>query len=282
MISFTPDQINEILLTTADNNPCSDKGYFSKPFRVVYHQQNLIVKTFLPISNKKAINFILQNHQDYVNELQGIGIQLPDTFISTIAHENKLQLIIIQQAFKDEELIRDIMTTAPLPEILQLCDLLFADTLKFFYGKNPKTDIGFHPTLRNYAFHQGQLFYFDTFPPMLMNQKQMNRLIITMSPYGKWLKRFIPQSVINRVSNEYFFINKMFIGIVGSCCRLRPELAVDILAYSKAYVTNAAMLPEADKNDILSLLNKPPNLSKLWTTFRKLSGNVGKPNVEDV
>ena len=172
------------------------------------------------------------------------------------------------------------MTTAPLPEILQLCDMLFADTLKFFYGKNPKTDIGFHPTLRNYAVHKGQLFYFDTFPPMLMNQKQMNRLIITMSPYGKWLKMFISQRAINRVSNEYFFINKMFSGIVGSCCRLRPELAADILAYSKTYLAKAAVMPEADKNDILALLNKPPNLSKLWTTIRKLSGNVGKPNVE--
>jgi hypothetical protein len=85
--------------------------------------------------------------------------------------------------------------------------------------------------------------------------------------------------MINRVSNEYYYLPKMFIGIVGSCCRLRPELADEILAFSKAFASESEVIAKAEREAIAELLKTPPHLSKLWRTWRRLSGNIGKPNV---
>jgi hypothetical protein len=279
MISFTPEQTKKLLQNTAYKQMCSDCGYFSKPFRVEGEQGELIVKTFLPIRKRTLVDFILQNHQEYIDELKATGIRLPDTFITSIPQYNKHQVVIVQEPFRDEELLRGIIANASLQEIKDLCDLLFADTLKFCYRKKGSLKIGFHPSLRNYALRDSQLWYIDTFPPMLMDQKKLNRIIIAMSPYGRLIKKITHPRIINKVSNEYYFIDRMFSGIIGSCCRLHPELSEEILQYSKEYVANSPEISPADKTAILRLLKSPPSLSKLWVTWRRLSGNTGKPNV---
>ncbi len=279
MISLTSEQIDLLLQNTAIKETCSDFGFFSKPFRVKQGADEFIVKTFLPVKNKKLVEQIIDNHKGYVDALRAIGILLPDTYISSIQQNNKHQIVIIQQPFKDEELVRNIMLHTDLSEILQLCTLLFNETVKFCYHDNKPLEIGFHPTLRNYAYHDSTLHYFDTFPPMLMSQRKLNQIIIAMSPYGRLIKKIIPQQFINRVSNEYYFTDKMFIGIVGSTCRLRPEFAAEVLEFSKDFVKHSDKIPQEDKEAILQLLNKPPSLSKLWVTVRKIFKQPGKPNV---
>ncbi len=258
---------------------CSDCGYFSRPFRVSGDSGELIVKTFLPIGKRALVDFILHNHEQYVAELKAIGIRLPDTFITSIRHNNKQLIVIVQEPFREEELLRGIISNARLEEIKALCSLLFAEILKFFYRDKRLQEIGFHPSLRNYALRDSKLWYFDTFPPMLMDQKKLNHIIIAMSPFGKMIKKITPQFMINRVSNEYYFIDKMFIGIVGSCCRMHPELKDEIMEFSKDYVAKSSEISPEDKTSILHLLKTPPSLSKLWVTWRRLSGNTGKPNV---
>ena len=139
--------------------------------------------------------------------------------------------------------------------------------------------IGFHPTLRNYALRDGSLFYFDTFPPMLMNQRELNRIILRMSPYGSLFKIFFPLTWINLVSNEYYNFDKMFTSIAGSCCRLRPENANAILAFSIEFI-NSTSCTIAEKQKITRMLKSPPDLPALWIFIRRLSGNVGKPNIK--
>jgi hypothetical protein len=280
MISITADVADKVLSGTGSRKICSDLGYFSKPFRIEHANGELIVKLYLPVKNPETVSSIIKNHDDYIAELNRIGLTVPRTIITSKKTGRKHQIIIIQESFKDDELFRNRFKNASSTELTNLCSLIFEDILKFWENKDSSLEIGFHPTLRNYSIHEGKLYFFDTFPPMLMSQKKLNRLIIKMSPYGRLIKKFIPPRIINMVTDEYYSTDKMFIGIVGSCCRLRPNDAGKILAFSSKYVTDSELLSEAQKSSIIKLLKRPPELSKIWILIRKLTGNTGYPNIK--
>lgn len=278
MLEFSQSDTDSILSRVAEGNLDCNLGFFSKPFRINYKNRELIVKKYFPARNLRIITSIIDNHGKYISELRKIGINVPDTLIGTQCIKGKYQIYIIQEAFQKNELLRGLFETSPESELMKLCKLIFDDTLKFWQNRPETVDIGFHPTLRNYALHKGSLYYFDTFPPMLMRQRELNRIILKMSPHGSLLKIFIPLTWINFVSNEYYEFHKMFTGITGSCCRLRPENANAILKLSTDYI-NSSSCTEDEKLKITKILKSPPELPALWTFFRKLSGNVGKPNI---
>lgn len=280
MGSLSPAEINCILSGTESKKAVSALGFFSKPFRINHAEKELFVKLYSPIKNKSVVSSIIKNHNDYITELKFIGLKVPETFITTNPAGKKLQLIIIQESFRDDELLRNRIIEAPLQELTNMCFLVFDDIIKFWKRKKDTLEIGFHPTLRNYSLHDGNLWFFDTFPPMLMNQRKLNHLILRMSPYGGWIKNLVPPGFINIVTDEYYHFDKMFIGVVGSCCRLRPDDAGKILSFSNEYVNNTALLSDSEKTSILKLLNRPPALPKIWIIIRKLSGNIGSPNIK--
>ncbi len=281
MLELSQSDTDSILSLVAEGNIESNLGFFSKPFRVRYRNRELILKKYLPVRSFKLVSGIIENHGKYISELRKTGIKVPDTFIGTMSLRGKYQIYIIQEAFKKDELLRCLFETSPESELMKLCELIFDDALKFWRNRPESVEIGFHPTLRNYAFQNGKLYYFDTFPPMLMSRRDLNRIILKMSPYGSLLKIFIPSSWINPVSKEYYQFHKMFTGITGSCCRLRPENANTILKLSTDYINGSSCTRE-EKQRITGILKSPPELPALWTFFRRLSGNVGKPNIGKV
>jgi len=231
------------------------------------------------VKNERLVTYIINNHDEYIKKLKTAGIRIPETSIISRHTGNNHQIIIIQDSFRDGELLRNCIIKADQEELKDLLTKVFSEIVQFLNRKDRETDIGFHPTLRNYALHKGDLWYFDTFPPMLMKQRDLNRLILRMSPHGGLLKKIIPLRFINKVTDEYYNLDKMFIGIVGSCCRLRPDDADKILTFSREYVNHSDLLSAEDKESILQLLKKPPRLSKIWILIRKLSGNTGRPNI---
>jgi hypothetical protein len=279
MITFSPDEIDKILSETESKRISSVLGYFSKPFRISHADKELIVKLYSPIKNYSLVSAIIRNHNEYISELRHIGLRIPETLITTKPAGNRHQLIIIQEAFREDELLRNRIMEASLPELQSMCFQIFDDIIKFRERENKSLEIGFHPTLRNYSLHDGNLCFFDTFPPMLMNQRKLNHLILKMSPYGGWIKNLVPLRLINKVTDEYYHLDKMFIGVVGSCCRLKPDDAGNILALSNEYINCTILLSDSEKASILKLLRKPPELSKIWILIRKLSGNIGSPNI---
>ena len=279
MLQFADSDIEKILAGTREESTDSNLGFFSKPFRLEYEGQDLIVKTYTPQRNKSLVNSIINNHEEYVKAMRAIGIRIPETFITIRENRNRFQIIIIQKAFAKDQLYRPMLEEGDKDQVLHLCKLIFDETVHFWKNR-PTEKIGFHPTSRNYALVNEEMHYFDTFPPMLMDQPALNDWIIKMSPFGNVIKPFVPNRLINQVSDEYYDIVKMFMGIVGSACRLRPELAVDILEYARNYIKGAGIKKE-EIAAILAVLNKPPGLSRIWTTVRKLSGNVGRPNIKD-
>ena len=278
MLDISDSELALLLAKVSGSERDSELGFFSKPFRLKFKEKELIIKKYFPVRDDKTVNYIIRNHDSYVGELMSLGIRIPETVIKAVQSKRKHQIIIIQEAFKKEEMLRYLMERSSENEMLGLCRLIFDETLKFRNNRKNTAEIGFHPTLRNYALHNGSLWYFDTFPPMLMNQRELNRIIIRMSPFGRLIKNLIPPGFIDIVSDEYFSFIKMFKGIVGSCCRLRSEYAGSILSFSMEHIRSAECDQE-EKQKIIEILQSPPRLPGIWTFFRKLSGNTGKPNI---
>ena len=276
---FTQDEIDAIISGLELKEKVSDLGYFSRPFRIYRGEETFFIKLYLPVKDERLVKYIINNHDEYIKKLKTAGVRIPETTIVSRHIGNNHQIIIIQDSFRDDELLRNCIIKADQEELKDLITKVFSEVIQFLNRKDKETDIGFHPTLRNYALHEGDLWYFDTFPPMLMKQKDLNRLILKMSPYGGLLKKIIPLRLINKVTDEYYRTDKMFTGIVGSCCRLRPDDADKILTFSREYVDQSVSLTAEDKKSILRLLKEPPRLSKIWILIRKLSGNTGKPNI---
>jgi len=278
MLAISQSDTELILSDALSGAADSNLGYFSKPFRISFRDNELILKKYFPIQDYKIVSEIIQNHDNYVSALGRIGIRLPDTIIRTVRIRTKYQIIILQEAFNRDDLLRTRFETAPEQDLLKICKLIYDDVVRFINYPKEKMNIGFHPTLRNYAIQNDTLFFFDTFPPMLMSQKELNRVIIRMSPHGSYLKNLVHPSWVNIVTNEYYNFEKMFTGITGSCCRLRPEHAESILKFSTDYI-NDSNCAVATKQKITRILTAPPELPWLWTFFRRLTGNVGKPNI---
>jgi len=280
MDTLTQNQIEILLKESESKKLCSDFGFFSKPYRLEYEGREVIVKQYLPIKDTETVSDIIKNHEAYVTVLRSLGINIPNTRIISRKIRNREQLVIIQEPFKYQCLLRNIILSASFEEIQKICTLLFNDILTFWKEKESTVNIGFHPTIRNYAFYNSQLYFFDTFPPMLMKQKEVNRLIITMSPFGKLIKKILPARIMNIVSDEFYQLDRMFTGIVGSCCRLRPACATRILDFSKEYITNCELLTPTEKEDITKKLKPPLHLPWIWIIIRKLSKNTGAPNID--
>lgn len=281
MLAISPGDTEMILSEAASGTADSNLGFFSRPYRVNYKSKELILKRYSPVRNYAIVATILENHDRYISALRRVGIKVPETIIEAKKTKGKYHIFILQEAFSKADMFRTKFESSDEKELPDLCRLIYDDVVRFISNQERPMEMGFHPTLRNYALHNGSLFFFDTFPPMLMPQAELNRIVIRMSPYGSFFKYLIPASWINMVTNEYYNTEKMFTGITGSCCRLRPEQADAILKFSIGYINNSDCSPSMKKK-ISGMLSRPPELPGIWTFFRKLSGNTGKPNIRNL
>src|SRR4030042_6083578 len=176
MTPFTQEEAEDLLSGIESEKLSSDLGYFSKPLRAYRGDKAFIIKLYLPVKNSSLVASIIRNHGQYISELRSSGMRIPETFIFCRPKDKKHQIVIIQDSFRDDELLRNRVLEAGMDELRGICYLVFDDIIKFWRSRKESVQIGFHPTLRNYALHEGDLHYFDIFPPMLMNQKDLNAL----------------------------------------------------------------------------------------------------------
>jgi len=275
------EQIQELINQRLDKTElASQLGFFSKPVRITADNIEYVVKLYKPLTNQKVIGTIIDNHDKYVIQMRKVGIKIPETTLMKRSVGKKTILLIVQEAYPENELTRGMIETGDEEKVLHLMKLLIDDSILFWTNKPEGRKLGFHPTTRNYALTTNGLEYFDTFPPMLMEQKELNKIILQMAPVKVNVNGVIPLKMVNHVSDEYYMIDKMISGIVGSTCRLRPELRDDILEFSRNYIQKNIHLSEEEKSGVLILLNKPPQLSGLWVTLRKFFGKPGRPNLK--
>ena len=188
--------------------------------------------------------------------------------------------VVLQEALDPSELVRNRLENASLLEdFLQDVEGLLRCTVEFLELRNQEQiAIGFHPTTRNYGVRNNQWFYLDTFPPMLLKQQQLNRLMIDYLPLAGAAKLLIPPSWMNRVSDEYYDDCKMLTGIVGSACRLRPNETRQILIRCQSVLSDL-ISDEALKVQLMQAIERPPRLSAVWVLLRRLLAKKGAPNI---
>jgi len=258
-------------------------GFFSKPFLIEKGLlQGKILKTYHPTKDSKVSTEVKELHDQYVLDLREAGILVPETQLEIVSIDEKFHLSIIQEAFTPKELVRDVMKVCNVDDYLDLAEGVIREAITFSnYMQTYQGNLGFHPTLRNYAFRLGKFYYFDTFPPMSgITERELQELIVDFAPYK--FPSFIRQlslPYMNRVTNEYYQYDLMIAGIIGSSCRLRPEFADRVLVRARSILENTE-IQENVKNGVLEIIRKPPKLSPLWTSLRKLLGKEGNPNIE--
>ncbi|HNR89269.1 MAG TPA: DUF6206 family protein [Spirochaetota bacterium] len=261
-------------------------GFFSKPYLATAGPDaGKIIKQYHHIKKRALCEELVSIHDEYFALLRKAGISVPDTEIRLVAEKGGAHTIrIVQSAFPEAALVRNIMQAADFP----LCERLMrgiiddAVTVLVFMRENPKENMGFHPTLRNYSFHDERLHYFDTFPPFCRwGQRRVEEIILEFAPFGfvKYVKPLF-KPFMHRVTDEYYFEDKMVLGIVGSSCRLRPEFYQRFLDSAKEHV---GAVPDArllQKQAILDQLSQPPSLSPIWVFTRRMLGKEGQPNLK--
>lgn len=256
-------------------------GFFSRPGLAVSGPfRGRIVKAYRPVRDKDLCLRIAHEHDRYVRLLRRAGFRIPSTEIHTLPHGRRWRLVIVQDAFREEELLRGRFFRASRAEARRLLRLLLSEALRFLaFRERHREPIGFHPTFRNYALRDGLLRYFDTFPPMLRSQEQLGDLVARFAPQPLFRIAYgLSRRWMSRVTDEYYHAVPMLTGIVGSACRLRPDLAEDLLAAGRAF-----LLPRVKDSAIRSALadhlRRPPRLPGLWVLLRSLIGKEGRPNL---
>ena len=121
MLELSPNDIDIILSEEKVNKPDSNLGYFSKPYRKKYKNLELIIKKYLPVRDQEVVSEIIENHNKYIEELKSLGISVPDTLIRVLKTGKKSQIIIIQEAFRKDELLRNMVESSPETELQNLC-----------------------------------------------------------------------------------------------------------------------------------------------------------------
>ena len=260
-------------------NIVSNLGFFSKPKRMVDGERIYVRKEYHRIRDEKRIDQILQWHESYVTRLRRASVRVPDTIMKKEkVGSSKYRVYIEQEIFDAEEMIRSQIQQSDLTGVKNLLALILQDTKQFWQQRDDKL-LGFHPTLRNYAIRNDQLYYLDTFPPMVCTQKELNRLIVQMAPIPGFIKPLIPLKQIDRVSDEYYAFDLMIKGLVGSTCRLHPAWKHEITEFAQEVVSQWNDLESELKHQTLVHLQNPPRLSGIWVAIRSLLGKPGEKNV---
>ena len=143
--------------------------YFSKPVLLTQGPHaGKVLKSYKFIKSKNICDELLAIHKEYVPQLEGAGINIPSTEAEVIELNGKYSIRIYQKAFPADTMARKMMQTGNLDECLLVFGgvLSGAITALNYLNQHPNINMGFHPTLRNYAVVCDKFCYFDTFPPM--------------------------------------------------------------------------------------------------------------------
>lgn len=276
-------ELIEIIEKTRDKSQLvSGLGFFSKPILLTSGlHKGKIAKVYKGLKSRKLTDIMIKHHLIYVDKLKQLGVILPETNMYNVEYKNRYVLLILQEAYQKEELIRDKMKSSNLEDYILLTNKILEAAIEFIEAKERLQEpvIGFHPTTRNYAVKNNELHYFDTFPPMYMSQYQLNGFILRFAPFDVPIFRRLLQKRINMVSDEYYQDDKMITGIVGSACRLKPNDANKILDASKKFLEER-IKDSTLKKHVLDILEIPPKLNKTWVTVRNLLGKEGQPNIK--
>lgn len=272
-------QVREAL--RARGEPVSRLGYFCAPFRPAEGPlSDRVIKTYRGGRDPELLEQLGRRHDAYVEVLRWAGVRLPDTRFLLLNEAGYIQPVIVQEALDDQLMMRPQIEAATLPEALAILEAAASGIAEFWarVAQRPER-IGYHPSIRNFAFDAEGPIFFDTFPPLIgYSREQMGRLLLRFSE-SRLVRRvgMVMPERIRGIQDEWYSPAGTIVGLVGSAVRLRPEDGPAILDWARGFA--AAQLKPALRDEVLAELNRAPRLPAFWTGMRGLLGLEGKPNV---
>ena len=266
--------------SAARGQTVSKLGYFCAPFRPTSGPfSDKVIKVYRGLRDQAALDRLAQCHDDYVAALNTAGVALPQTEFHLLDMDGTRIPVIVQEALPSDSMMRPQMLSASTDETLQMMEAA-GDVIATFWNNADQFDarIGFHPSIRNFAYLDGKALFFDTFPPLIhYSREEMGKMLLLFSDKAlmRWVGPFL-QAKVTGIQDEWYSAPETLVGLVGSACRLRPNDAEAYLAWGRDF-TQRRMSRWAD--EALPHLQEPPRLPGYWTWFRKVLGLQGEPNV---
>ena len=266
--------------SAARGQTVSRLGYFCAPFRPASGLfSDKVIKVYRGLRDQAALDRLAQCHDDYVVALNKAGVALPQTEFHLLDMDGTRIPVIVQEALPSDSMMRPQMQTAALDDTLSMMEAA-GDVIATFWNNADQFDtrIGFHPSIRNFAYLEGRALFFDTFPPLIhYSREEMGKMLLLFSDKAlmRWVGPFL-QKKVTGIQDEWYSAPETLVGLVGSACRLRPNDAEAYLDWGRDF-TQRRMSRWAE--EALPHLQEPPRLPGYWTGFRKLLGLQGEPNV---
>ncbi len=266
---------------TARGQTISKLGYFCAPFQPQDGPfADRVIKVYRGLRDAAALDRLKACHDDYVEALNAADVGLPETDFHLLDMDGIRVPVIVQAALPTDRLVRPLMQSEPLDTTLEMMEAAGAVIARFWHwAEGYEGRIGFHPSIRNFAYVDGTARFFDTFPPLIhYSRDEMGQMLLTFSDkrlmriVGPFLKR-----KVTGIQDEWYDPAETLVGLVGSACRLRPDDAQAYLDWGRDFARRE-MAPWADA--ALSGMQEPPRLPGYWTGFRKLLGLQGEPNLK--
>lgn len=258
----------------------SKLGYFCAPFRPASGPfSDKVIKVYRGLKDQTALDRLARCHDEYVAALNTAGVALPKTEFHLLDMEGARIPVIVQDALPSDSMMRPQMQVASTDDSLRMMEAA-GDVIATFWNNADQFDtrIGFHPSIRNFAYLDGKALFFDTFPPLIhYSREEMGKMLLLFSDKAlmRWVGPFL-QKKVTGIQDEWYSAPETLVGLVGSACRLRPDDAEAYLAWGRDF-TSRRMSRWAD--EAVPHLQEPPRLPGYWTGFRKLLGLQGEPNV---
>jgi hypothetical protein len=258
----------------------SKLGYFCAPFRPASGPfSDAVIKVYRGLRDPAALDRLAQCHDDYVAALNQAGVALPHTEFHLLDMDGTRIPVIVQEALPADSMMRPQMQAASTDDTLLMMEAA-GDVIATFWNNADQFDtrIGFHPSIRNFAYLDGKALFFDTFPPLIhYSREDMGKMLLLFSDKAlmRWVGPLL-QKKVTGIQDEWYSAPETLVGLVGSACRLRPADAQAYLSWGRDF-TQRRMSRWAD--EALPHLQEPPRLPGYWTGFRKLLGLQGEPNV---
>ena len=258
----------------------SKLGYFCAPFRPKTGPlRNKVIKVYQAQGDKDTLQTLAATHDRYVHVLRKLGVSVPETDIYLLPHGANLVPVIVQEAIETEFMMRSQMIEADLPRALALMDAAGQVLAQFWNGLSQEDGrVGFHPSIRNFAIINDRALFFDTFPPLIRyTHAEIGKIILLFSESHliRLVGPLVPKKLAG-IQDEWYSASETFIGLVGSACRLCPTDREAFLDWGRQFAQSE--LPNFS-DDIFRGLESPPRLPRYWTSFRKLLGLQGEPNL---
>lgn len=259
----------------------SKLGYFCAPFRPGSGPlSDKVIKVYRGLRDAAELERLAQCHDDYVAALTLTGVDLPKTEFHLLTLDGVRIPVIVQDALPSDSMMRPQIIAAQLEDAVAMMEAA-GQVIATFWNNADKVDgrVGFHPSIRNFAYLDGKALFFDTFPPLIhYSRDEMGKMLLTFSE--KRLMRWVGPLIQNKVTgiqDEWYSAPETLVGLVGSACRLRPNDSAVFLEWGQDFAHRA--MPRWAEEAIPEM-KAPPRLPSYWTGFRKLLGLQGEPNVE--